>query len=110
MVDPKVSLIVPLMLLTNKSLHFREKTQVVLTELRRFLDMNPEIRVHFPVEVRFVAADEIYLSPAFGRDSCYINIIMYRPYGKHVPFKKWWDAYEKIVREAGGRPHWAKVN
>jgi hypothetical protein len=35
---------------------------------------------------------------------------MYRPYGKHVPFRTWWDAYEKIVREAGGRPHWAKVS
>ena len=81
----------------------------MLTELRRFLDTNPDVRVHFPVEVRFVAADEIYLSPAYGRDSCYINIIMYRPFGKHVPFKSWWNAYEKIVREAGGRPHWAKV-
>ena len=59
--------------------------------------------------MRFVAADDIYLSPAYGRDSCYINIIMYRPYGKHVPFQSWWSAYEKIVKEAGGRPHWAKV-
>ena len=88
----------------------REKTQVVLTELRRFLDSNPTVLVHFPVEVRFVAADEIYLSPAFGRDSCYINIIMYRPYGKDVSFQSWWSAYERIVREAGGRPHWAKVS
>ena len=82
----------------------------MLTELRRFLDTNPDVHVHFPVEVRFVAADEIYLSPAYGRDSCYINIIMYRPYGKHVPYNEWWQAYEKIVREAGGRPHWAKVS
>ena len=67
------------------------------------------MRVHFPVEVRFVQADEIYLSPASGRDSCYINVIMYRPYGKHVEYQSYWDAYEKIMREAGGRPHWAKV-
>ena len=30
------------------------------------------------VEVRFVAKDDIYLSPAFGRDVCFIGIIMYR--------------------------------
>ena len=32
----------------------------------------------FVVEVRFVAKDDIYLSPAFGRDVCFIGIIMYR--------------------------------
>ena len=32
----------------------------------------------FVVEVRFVAKDDIYLSPAFGRDICFIGIIMYR--------------------------------
>ena len=86
-----------------------EKTQVVLTELRRFLDKHPNLFVHFPVEVRFVAADDIYLSPAFGRDSCFINVIMYRPYGKTIEYQEWFSALEKIAREAGGRPHWAKV-
>lgn len=86
-----------------------EKTQVVLTELRRFLDKHPKLCVHFPVEVRFVAADDIYLSPAFGRDSCFINVIMYRPYGKTIEYNTWFSALERVAREAGGRPHWAKV-
>jgi len=86
-----------------------EKTQVVLTELRRYLDRHPHLFVHFPVEVRFVAADDIYLSPAFGRNSCFINVIMYRPYGKTIEYNKWFSALDKIAREAGGRPHWAKV-
>ena len=30
------------------------------------------------VEVRFVAKDDIYLSPAYGQDVCYIGIIMFR--------------------------------
>jgi len=88
----------------------REKTQVVLSELQRFLDSNPTLFVHFPVEVRFVAADDIYLSPAFGRDSCYINVICYRPYGKEVEYRRWFNALERIAKESGGRPHWAKAH
>jgi L-gulonolactone oxidase len=34
--------------------------------------------VHFPIEIRFVAKDDIWLSPAQGHDVCYIGIIMYR--------------------------------
>lgn len=53
--------------------------------------------------------DDIYLSPAYGRDSTYINIIMYRPYGKDVPYQEYWNQYENIMKSALGRPHWAKV-
>ncbi|RKP25185.1 D-arabinono-1,4-lactone oxidase-domain-containing protein [Syncephalis pseudoplumigaleata] len=34
--------------------------------------------VHFPIEIRFTAKDDIWLSPAQGHDVCYIGIIMYR--------------------------------
>lgn len=82
---------------------------MVLLQLRRFLNSNPDVYAHFPVEVRFVAADDIYLSPSYGRDSCYINIIMYRPFGRSIEYQKYWDEYERLMKEAGGRPHWAKV-
>jgi L-gulonolactone oxidase len=36
------------------------------------------LKVHFPIEIRFVKKDEVWLSPAYGVDSCYIGIIMYR--------------------------------
>jgi L-gulonolactone oxidase len=87
-----------------------EKAPQVLLELRRWIDATKNMVVHFPVEVRFVKGDDIYLSPASGRDSCYINIIMYRPYGKHVDYQQYWNSYEQIMREAGGRPHWAKAH
>ncbi|KAI1280777.1 L-gulonolactone oxidase [Halotydeus destructor] len=87
-----------------------EKTAAVMQNLRRFIDANPDIVAHFGVEVRFVRSDDIYLSPASGRDSCYINIIVYRPYGKHIEHQKYWDGYEKMMRDAGGRPHWAKAH
>eukprot|EP01137_Pigoraptor_chileana_P025351 Opistho-2@94729 len=68
------------------------------------------LTAHFPVEIRFVAADTIPLSPSYGRVTCYINIIMYRPFGRFVPFRQYWDAYERIMRALGGRPHWAKAH
>lgn len=86
------------------------KTGTALAQLKEWLDRNADVRVHFPVEVRFVRADEIPLSPCYKQDSCFINIIMYRPYGKEVPRKRYWAKYEEIMRRNGGRPHWAKAN
>lgn len=37
------------------------------------------------------------------------DTFVHRPYGNPVPYKKYWKAYEDIMRSNGGRPHWAKV-
>ncbi|XP_072489947.1 L-gulonolactone oxidase isoform X2 [Notamacropus eugenii] len=55
-----------------------EKTAEALLELKAMLESNPHVVAHFPVEVRFVKGDDILLSPCFQKDSCYMNIIMYR--------------------------------
>ncbi|EEC00808.1 D-arabinono-1, 4-lactone oxidase, putative, partial [Ixodes scapularis] len=86
----------------------RQKTAVALWKLKEWIDNTPDMYVHIPVEVRFVRQDDIFLSPACGRDSCYINVIM--PYGRTVPHERYWAAYEGIMRGLGGRPHWAKVS
>ncbi|KAG8506324.1 L-gulonolactone oxidase [Galemys pyrenaicus] len=88
----------------------REKTKEALLELKATLEANPKMVAHFPVEVRFARGDDILLSPCFQRDSCYMNIIMYRPYGKDVPRLDYWLAYETIMKKLGGRPHWAKAH
>ncbi|OAD74131.1 hypothetical protein PHYBLDRAFT_177426 [Phycomyces blakesleeanus NRRL 1555(-)] len=80
-----------------------------LRQLDIFITQN-DLKVHFPVEIRFVDEDDIWLSPAYGRKTCYIGVIMYRPYGNPVPYKKYWKAYEDIMRSFGGRPHWAKAH
>ncbi|KAI8984386.1 L-gulono-gamma-lactone oxidase [Mycotypha africana] len=80
-----------------------------LRKLDKFINDN-ELKVHFPVEIRFVDEDDIWLSPCYGRKTCYIGVIMYRPYGKPVPYKKYWKGYENIMREYNGRPHWAKAH
>lgn len=102
-------LILNLYILKENIFFSSENTSKVLYELRNWIESGPNFYAHFPIEVRFVKKDDIYLSPAFGRNSTFINIIMYRPYGKDVPFEKYWNKYEEIMKAAGGRPHWAKV-
>ncbi|WP_293773485.1 D-arabinono-1,4-lactone oxidase [uncultured Corynebacterium sp.] len=74
-------------------------------EIRRFIDAQGW-RIAFPLELRTTAADDVALSTAHGRESMYIAF--------HVPrFKNPHDympAVEPILRAAGGRPHWGKMN
>ncbi len=60
--------------------------------------------VGFPVEVRFVAPDDAYLSPAHARETCYVAVHMYRG----VEFESFFRGVEAIARDYGGRPHWGK--
>ncbi|MGI8727302.1 MAG: D-arabinono-1,4-lactone oxidase [Solirubrobacterales bacterium] len=61
-------------------------------------------RVAFPIEVRFVAADDAYLSPSYQRDACYIAV--------HQDRKLDWPSYfaevEAVFEALDGRPHWGK--
>lgn len=42
------------------------------------LEAHPKVAAHYPVGVRFTRGDDILLSPSFQRDSCYMNICIYR--------------------------------
>jgi L-gulonolactone oxidase len=65
-------------------------------------------KAHFPIEVRFVAGDDIPLSPAYGRPTAYIGVIAYKPYGVESEYKNFFLKFEKIMASFDGRPHWAK--
>ncbi|MEV6523374.1 D-arabinono-1,4-lactone oxidase [Longispora sp. NPDC051575] len=60
----------------------------------------------FPVEVRCAAADELWLSPSYGRDSCYIAIHQYLG----MPYEEYFREFERMALDLGGRPHWGKMN
>jgi len=53
-----------------------------LRDVRTWLDeehRNPKgLRPHFPIEVRCSEGDDIWLSPAYGRRTCWIGIIVYK--------------------------------
>ncbi len=64
------------------------------------------LHLNFPVEVRFVAADDIPLSPAYGRETCYIAVHVYRG----DPYDTYFRGVEHIMDDYGGRPHWGKLH
>lgn len=63
-------------------------------------------RIEFPVEVRFAASDDLWLSTAHGRASGYIAV---HRFWRADP-TAYFEAVEKICLEHGGRPHWGKLH
>ncbi|WP_127784279.1 D-arabinono-1,4-lactone oxidase [Rhodococcus sp. X156] len=64
------------------------------------------LRVSFPVEVRFAAADDVPLSTASGRDSAYLAVHVFRG----EPFERYFRAVEAVMDRLHGRPHWGKMH
>ncbi len=83
----------------------RESVLDVLAELRAELPRLAD-PVMFPVEVRVAAADDIWLSTAYGRDSAYIAIHQYAG----LPYQEYFRLFESITASVGGRPHWGKMH
>ncbi len=83
----------------------RQAVADVLGELRAWIDGSGEA-FPFPVEVRFIAADDIWLSTAFERDNAYVAVHQYH----RMDHRSYFAAFEAIVAEHEGRPHWGKVH
>lgn len=83
----------------------REAAVQVVRDLRDMV-VRSGLLISFPVEVRFVAADDIPLSPSYGRETCYVAVHVYEGMQHHQYF----TAVEDIMRAAGGRPHWGKLH
>ncbi|WP_051845030.1 D-arabinono-1,4-lactone oxidase [Streptomyces globisporus] len=83
----------------------REHAVDALREIKRWIDTTGE-RVSFPLEVRFSAPDDIWLSTAQGRESCYIAFHQYH----RMPYRRYFEACEDILGSYGGRPHWGKMH
>ncbi len=83
----------------------RESLGHVIAELRRAVPRLAD-PVMFPVEVRVAAADDIWLSTAYGRESAYVAIHQY----SGLPYQAYFDRFESIVAEVAGRPHWGKLH
>ena len=76
-----------------------------LRAVRRWIDESG-LQITFPIEVRFTAADDIWLSTASGRETCYIAVHVF----KGTPYERYFRAVEAIMDEVGGRPHWGKLH
>ncbi len=83
----------------------RAAVRGVLDEIDRWTRAH-DAQVPFPVEVRFAAADDLWLSTATGRDTAYVAVHQYW----RMPYDAYFDAFERIVAPVGGRPHWGKLH
>lgn len=98
---------------TSRSVRFREMEYALPVEnvrpafeaLRALVDERGW-RIGFPVEVRFAAADDRWLSTAHGRASGYIAL---HRYWREDP-TEYFGAAEEILLGYGGRPHWGKMH
>ena len=77
----------------------------VLTQIGDWIDGHDET-ISFPVEVRFTAADDIWLSTGHERDNAYIAVHQYH----RMDYRRYFDAAQKIFTEHEGRPHWGKIH
>jgi len=62
--------------------------------------------LNFPVEVRFTKGDDVALSTAYGRESAYIAVHVY----KGMECEPFFRDVEDILRGYDARPHWGKVH
>ena len=83
----------------------RESGLPALREIRAALEAQHH-QVFFPIEVRYVQADDIWLSPFYQRDTCSIAVHRYFE-EDYTPYFK---TIEPILRKYHGRPHWGKLN
>jgi FAD-linked oxidoreductase len=83
----------------------RASVAPVLEELRAWFTRT-DAPVPFPVEVRFIGADDVWLSTAYERDSAYVAVHQYH----RMDERPLLAAFEAIVAEHDGRPHWGKLH
>lgn len=77
----------------------------VLAEVHRAIDSS-RLPVGFPIEVRCTAADDVPLSTAKGRESCYVAVHRYH----RDDYRELFEVVEPVLVAAGGRPHWGKLH
>jgi FAD-linked oxidoreductase len=81
----------------------REKGPDCLRELVAAIRAR-KINTGFPIEYRTVAADDVWLSPFYRRDSATIAVHQFH----RVETAALFDTCEAIFRRYDGRPHWGK--
>jgi FAD-linked oxidoreductase len=103
----------PRVFVTNRAVRFREMEYALpreavpeaLRAVRQLIEKRGW-RISFPVEVRSAAADDNWLSTAYGRETGYIAVHRYY----REPPDEYFRAVEEIMVAHDGRPHWGKMH
>jgi L-gulono-1,4-lactone dehydrogenase len=97
-------LTIPLIPVFHRELEYAlpvESAADALRRLRRIFEEG-DLAISLPVEVRFVAEDHSMLSPARGRNVCFIGV------SPQSNANEIYARVEPVLKEFGGRPHWGK--
>jgi sugar-1,4-lactone oxidase-like protein len=81
-----------------------ERTAEAVRLTRKIIKEN-NYKVSVPVEMRFVAADELMLSPAYHHAVCFVGAYTY----SLVFANPYYKGFDLAMKSLGGRPHWGKV-
>jgi L-gulonolactone oxidase len=81
----------------------RERTPEAVRRVMELIERRG-FAVPFPIEVRTVAPDDALLSTAYGRESGFVAVHMYRG----MQWRPYFEAVEEIMCQLDGRPHWGK--
>lgn len=103
----------PRVYVTNRTVRFREMEYALpreavpaaLAEVKALIERR-DWRISFPIEVRSAAADDNWLSTAYGRDTGYIAVHRYY----REDHREYFGAVEEIMVAHQGRPHWGKLH
>jgi hypothetical protein len=76
-----------------------------LREIKEWIDKS-HVPISFPIEYRYVAAEDSFLSPYYGRASAMIDLQQF----KGMPYREYFLAGEEIFKRYDGRPHWGKLH
>lgn len=98
---------------TERSIKFMEmeynlpidKFEEVFSEIKTVIKKGG-YQTLFPIEIRFVRGDKLWLSPAYERDSVYFAIHTYIK----EDFRSYFKDVEDVFKRHGGRPHWGKYH
>jgi FAD-linked oxidoreductase len=82
--------------------HFAKKA---ILEIDDFIKRN-KVPVHFPIEVRFTAADEFALSASFERKTCYIAFHQF----EGMPYEDYFKGMQNLLIKYSPRAHWGKMS
>lgn len=103
----------PAVFISPRRVRFREMEYAVpraalpsvLSEIDRWVNRSGET-VSFPIEVRFAAPDDIWLSTGYERANAYVAVHQYH----QMDYRRYFEGVEAIFGEHEGRPHWGKLH
>jgi L-gulonolactone oxidase len=77
-----------------------------LTEFQQLLE-EKDLKLHFPVDLRFASNESSWLSPAYEQRCFYIGMCVREYSSPQIPAIM--QAFFDLMEKFGARPHWGKL-